>query len=149
MRCMKRPVILLAAFALVLAGCSTTPDASPTASPPANTAAQADFLAAHDLDGMDGQQIVDHLDRMPVAERPTDLMASVRADQLVLADVEQDVMVPLAEDRFYLSVAPYVDQTHECYYLCQGYDSNLAKTRKPRPSRTPVIGIASRVVNQA
>ena len=61
---------------------------------------------------------------MPVAERPTDLMASVRADQLVLADVEQEVMVPLAEDRFYLSVAPYVDQTHECYYhnlaSCQG-----------------------------
>ncbi|MGB3955785.1 MAG: CueP family metal-binding protein [Brooklawnia sp.] len=125
---MKRPVILLAAFALVLAGCSTTPDASPTASPPANTAAQADFLAAHDLDGMDGQQIVDHLDRMPVAERPTDLMASVRADQLVLADVEQEVMVPLAEDRFYLSVAPYVDQTHECYYhsltTCRGELAN-------------------------
>lgn len=57
------------------------PRREPDGQPPANTAAQADFLAAHDLDGMDGQQIVDHLDRMPVAERPTDLMASVRADQ--------------------------------------------------------------------
>ena len=131
-----------AAFALVLAGCSTTPDASPTASPPANTAAQADFLAAHDLDGMDGQQIVDHLDRMPVAERPTDLMASVRADQLVLADVEQEVMVPLAEDRFYLSVAPYVDQTHECYYhsltTCRGELANedIGVRTSTRPARS-------------
>lgn len=129
MRNMKRPVILVAALALVLAGCSSaTPDASSTASAPASTAAQADFLAAHDLDGMDGQQIVDHLDRMPVADRPTDLMASVRADQLQLADPAQEIAVPLGKDRFYLSVAPYVSQTHECYYhsltTCRGELAN-------------------------
>src|SRR5690625_6954320 len=52
-------------------------------------------------------------------------MASVRADELVLADGEQEVTVPLEEEGgFYLSVAPYVDQTHECFYhsltTCQG-----------------------------
>ncbi len=77
---------------------------------------------------MDGTQIVDHLDRVPVTERPTDLMASVRADQLVLADGEQEIAVPLDEDGFYLSVAPYVDQTHECYYhsltTCRGELAN-------------------------
>ncbi len=123
---MKRSLILVAALSLVLAGCSTTtPDASPTT---ASTAAQADFLAAHDLEGMDGQQIIDLLDRMPVADRPTDLMASVRADQLVLTDGDQEVAVPLGEDGFYLSVAPYVDKTHECYYhsltTCRGELAN-------------------------
>ncbi len=123
---MKRSLTLVAALALVLAGCSTTtPDASPTTT---STAAQADFLAAHDLDGMDAQQIIDHLDRMPVADRPTDLMASVRVEQLMLADPDQEVAVPLEDNEFYLSVAPYVDQTHECYYhsltTCRGELAN-------------------------
>lgn len=114
---MRRPAIVAAALALTLAGCSTTAlDTSPTVSSPAASDAQADFLAAHDLEGMDGTQIVDHLDRMPVADRPTDLMASVRADQLLLTDDEQEVAVRLGEDEFYLSVAPYVQETHECFY---------------------------------
>ncbi|HLS25345.1 MAG TPA: CueP family metal-binding protein [Beutenbergiaceae bacterium] len=129
---MKRSVTLaaVAALALVLASCSSaTPEASPTTSPPSSTAAQIDFLAAHDLGDMDGQQIIDHLDQMSVADRPTDLMASVRADELVLADGEQEVTVPLEEEGgFYLSVAPYVDQTHECYYhsltTCRGELAN-------------------------
>src|SRR5690625_230441 len=105
---MKRSVTLaaVAALALALASCpSATPEASPTTSPPSSTAAQIDFLAAHDLGDMDGQQIIDHLDQMSVADRPTDLMASVRADELVLADGEQEVTVPLEEEGgFYLSV---------------------------------------------
>lgn len=129
---MKRPTILALALALALAlvlvGCATTPEASPTAAPPAITAEQSDFLAAHNLDGMDGQQIVDYLDRMPVADRPSDLRASVRAEQLLLTDAEQEIAVPLGTDAFYLSVAPYIDQTHECFYhsltTCRGELAN-------------------------
>lgn len=128
---MKLRLIAVAGALLVtLAGCSTTaPETDQTpASTPAITTDQADFLAAHDLDGMDGAQIVDHLDRVPVADRPTDLMASVRADHLLLADAEQEVAVPLGEGGFYLAVAPYVDQTHECYYhsltTCRGELAN-------------------------
>lgn len=125
-RVRRHLIAAAAALLLTLAGCSSTaPEADQApASTPVITTDQADFFAAHDLDGMDGTQIVDHLDRVPVTERPTDLMASVRADQLVLADGEQEIAVPLGEDRFYLSVAPYVDQTHECYYhsltTCRG-----------------------------
>lgn len=115
---------------MALAGCSNASpetDQEPV-SPPTITTDHADFLAAHDLDGMDGKQIIDHLDRVPVVDRPTDLMASVRADQLLLTDEEQEVAVPLGEDGFYLSVAPYVDQTHECYYhsltTCRGELAN-------------------------
>lgn len=123
----KRHLIALtAALLLTLAGCATP--APETDQTPAITTDQADFLAAHDLDGMDGKQIIDHLDRVPVADRPTDLMASVRADELLLTDGEQELAVPLGEAGFYLSVAPYVDQTHECHYhsltTCRGELSN-------------------------
>lgn len=118
------------ALLLTLAGCSTAAPETEQRLPGSSISAtdQAQFLAAHDLDGMDGAQIIDHLDRMPVADRPTDLMASVRADQLLLTDAEQELAVPLGEDRFYLSVAPYVDQTHECFYhsltTCRGELAN-------------------------
>ena len=51
-------------------------------------------------------------------------MASVRPDELQLVSGRQDASLPIPEDRFYLSVAPYVDQTHDCFYhsltTCQG-----------------------------
>jgi hypothetical protein len=119
-RSVKRLPIVAAALTLALAGCSA---AEPS---PARTAeaADADFLAAHNLDGMDAPEIIDHLDRLGVADRPTDLMASVRPGELVLSDDQREVTLPVPEDRFYLSVAPYVDQTHECFYhsltTCKG-----------------------------
>lgn len=107
-----------AALLLALVGCSTA--APQTEQAPASsstsTTEQAEFLAVHELDGMDGAQIIDHLDRMPVADRSTELMASVRADQLVLSDADAEFAMPLDDAGFYLSVAPYVDQTHDCFY---------------------------------
>lgn len=127
----KRHVIAAAGvFALTLTGCSThAPETDRTPpGPSTGTTDQAAFLAAHDLDGMDGEQVVDHLDRMPVTDRSTELMASVRADQLLLTDAEQEVALPLTEGEFYLSVAPYVDRTHECFYhsltTCRGELTN-------------------------
>lgn len=131
----RRHLIAAASALLVtLAGCSTTaPDAAqaPASTPSRTTAStddRADFLARHELLGMDGEQITDHLDRVPVADRSTDLMASVRAKQLVLADGQQEVAVALDKDAFYLSIAPYVDQTHDCYYhsltTCRGELAN-------------------------
>src|SRR5699024_5457481 len=74
------------------------------------------FLADHDLADMEGIEIIDHLDRLAMDQRPTDLMASVRPDQLVLADADEEVALDLPEGSFYLSIAPYVEQTHECFY---------------------------------
>ena len=108
---MRRLPILAAAAALLLAGCSAAP-------------AEESLLAAHDLTGMTGEQVVDHLDRLGGADRPADLMASVRVDELQLSGAEQELALDLPEDRFYLSVAPYVNQTHDCYFhsltTCQG-----------------------------
>lgn len=108
---------------VLLSGCAgateeaSEPDTTPTATADA-------FLAGHGLAGKDAATIVDELDRLPVAERPTDLMASVKPDQLVLTGDEGEVSLPMPEDEFYLSVAPYVEQTHECFHhsltTCKG-----------------------------
>ncbi|WP_324651025.1 CueP family metal-binding protein [Georgenia sp. H159] len=109
-----------AALLLSLTACSAT-DAPGDASAPA---ADAPLLAAYDLDGLSGKEIVDHLDRLGGADRPADLMASVRAEELVVTDGSEELAVELPEEEFYVSFAPYVDSTHECYYhsltTCQG-----------------------------
>lgn len=54
---------------------------------------------------------------MPVADRPTDLLASVQPEALVLTDdQERETRLPLPEDEVYISVAPFQDQTHDCYF---------------------------------
>ena len=121
---MKRLAGLIGTLTLVLAGCSSADTDTPTETAPAATGAQVEFLDAHGLAGMEVTEIIDHLDRLGGADRPTDLMASIRPDELVFSDGQQELAMDMPQDRFYLSVAPYVDQTHECFYhsltTCQG-----------------------------
>ncbi|MFF2267143.1 CueP family metal-binding protein [Cellulosimicrobium cellulans] len=117
-RALPTLVAAVAATALVLAGCSGGSGDSPEPS------ALDALLDRHDLAGLSGQEVVDRLEGLETADRPTDLVASVRAAELVLADASYETTVPLPEDTFYLSVAPFVDETHECFYhsltTCQG-----------------------------
>lgn len=87
------------------------------------------LLDQHGLTGLDARQIIDQLDAQPVADRPADLLASVQPDELVLTDPsdrtgETTTTLPMPDDEFYLSVAPYRDQTHNCVFhsltTCQG-----------------------------
>lgn len=121
---MKRVAIMTAALSLVLAGCAPAADAEPSPS----TDSQAEFLNTYDLDDMDAVEIIDHLDRLETAERPADLIASVYPDELVLTDNRQEVVLDLPQNLSYLSIAPYVEQTHDCFYhsltTCQGELSN-------------------------
>lgn len=108
----------VAAAALALTGCAAPETSGTRESTPGQA---AELLSAHglgDLDGLDPQELVDRLDLMPVEERPTDLMASVRPGALVLSDTTEgeEVELDLPEDLFYLSMAPYVDRTHDCFH---------------------------------
>lgn len=123
---LKRTLVTTALATLVLSGCSAQDTPPGPASDSSATSADASaVLAEHGLDGLDGAEIVDELDRMPLDERPDDLMVSVRPDELLVSsgDVEE-APVALPDDRFYVSMAPYVDQTHECFYhsltTCRG-----------------------------
>lgn len=119
-------VAAAAAAAVLLSGCSTTSDA-PAATRSSGTAspsAAAPLLARYGLQGLDAAGIVDHLDRLGLDQRPSDLKASVRPTELQLTWGKEEYALPLPRDRFYLSVAPYVDHTHECFYhsltTCKG-----------------------------
>lgn len=120
-----RAVATTMLLAVTLAGCATQTDDPDGASPssaaadPASAGVPAGaepLLAEYSLDGMDTMQIIDHLDRLRVAERPGDLMASVRPGELVVSADEREFSLEIPADRFYLSVAPYVDQTHDCFH---------------------------------
>lgn len=116
-----RRVIATAALTLLLAGCATD-DSNPGAGD--DQASTAEFLSEHGLDGMDAVEAIDHLDRLAVTDRPSDLMASVYPDELVLAGEAQEVTLDLPEDKAYVSIAPYVNTTHDCFYhsltTCRG-----------------------------
>lgn len=118
---MKRLTTLAAAAAailsLTLAGCSA-PDAATPDTP------GTDLLASHNLTDMSAREIVDTLDRMNVSDRPVDLIASVQPNALVLTDNVTEVSLDMPDDVTYVSVAPFVSQTHECFYhsltTCRG-----------------------------
>ena len=134
---MKRQMLGAGATVLVLAGCagpartaSTPPPTSPTGTQRAqdgdgtNTAAASSFLRDHGMEHLDAVAVIDRLDRLAGEDRPVDLTASVRPGELQLSAGDDTAELPIPADRFYLSVAPYVDHTHECFYhsltTCQG-----------------------------
>ncbi|WP_174776335.1 MULTISPECIES: CueP family metal-binding protein [Cryobacterium] len=64
----------------------------------------------------DVKDLIEQLQSQPLAERPAGLMASVRVDELLLSSGDDEVGVPLPTDDFHLSVAPYLNDTHDCYF---------------------------------
>ncbi len=122
---MKKSLAALSLAALVaLTGCSAQPAAPSNPSAPAAAPANQDVLASVGLAGLDGRQIVEKLDQDPAA-RPLNMKASVRPDHVVIGSAAGEVNVPIeGEDSFYLSIAPYATQTHECYFhslaTCRG-----------------------------
>lgn len=75
-----------------------------------------ELLTDLDLADEDVTGVIDQLDRLPVDERPTGLMASVQTDELVLTDGQQEATMALPQGKSYVSIAPFVDETHDCYY---------------------------------
>ncbi|KAB7743324.1 hypothetical protein GA707_14600 [Nostocoides sp. F2B08] len=125
---LTRSTLSVAAIGLlVLTGCSSVQDESPAAT--ATTAATSGesgstaFLEQFGLDSSDDpRDIVTALDRTN-DDRDSGVMGSVRYDAVVFTTADGETTVPI-EDGFYLALAPYVDQTHDCYYhnlaTCQG-----------------------------
>lgn len=104
---------------LVLAGCGSR------GAERASVTGDAELLQVHGFAEADVQEIIDRLEALPVAERPQNLIASVTAMSLQLRDdAGREAELPLPEDQFYLSVAPFVETTHECAFhsltTCRG-----------------------------
>ncbi|MEV8181241.1 CueP family metal-binding protein [Specibacter sp. NPDC078692] len=102
-----------AATILFVAGCSAQAPESASSTP----AGAQNLIAELGFSGKNAKDIITELDRLPLAERSTELMASIRPDFLVLKDAaNREASVPMPEDEFYVSVAPYVSQTHGCHF---------------------------------
>jgi len=120
---MKRFISLAAACAaaVTLSACSTESPVQSEASQSDAAATEVqqvpveDILAEFDLEGLDGPEIVDKLDHMPKDERNSDLHASVSTNELILTAEQGKASLPLPEDKFYVSIAPYVSNTHDCF----------------------------------
>jgi hypothetical protein len=119
----RRVVALLAAAGLALTAVAAC--GSPSAPPSQQTGASAPvagdgteataILSELGLGGKDATQVIDTLDQT-TQERRRDVLASVRYDSVVLKDSTREAALPLPEGRFYLSVAPYLEQTHDCFF---------------------------------
>lgn len=118
---------------LILTGCTGAAQAEPYELTHASTVPAkqleigAKFLepygfadaATHEI--ADPRDIIDALDAMLVDERPATLFASVNGATLELSHAdgvneEETLSLPMPEDEFYVSVAPYIEHTHDCYF---------------------------------
>lgn len=114
----RRRIAAAAAVLLCSVALGACADAATESSPSGDRAAESgDLLSAYDLDGLGAREVITRLDEMPVAERPAGLIASVRPDALVLTDERYgETRLAMPEEEFYLSIAPYRGQTHECHF---------------------------------
>ncbi|TKI04506.1 hypothetical protein FCN80_17830 [Martelella alba] len=87
-----------------------------------------DFLAQNGLIGKTPRQIIDEINQ-PNTTQPLNFSASVTSTELRLTDGKDSVSYPLG-DKFYLSFAPYLNQTHPCFNhsltSCRGELGNTA-----------------------
>jgi hypothetical protein len=118
----RRLTIAAAVIALVLGGCAAT-SSGQGAPAGASSAGATALLARYGLSG-DAVAVVEQLEKLGGSDRPRELKASVRPGELQLSAGDAKASLPMPADRFYLSVAPYAKDTHECYFhsltTCQG-----------------------------
>lgn len=68
------------------------------------------FLEAHSLQNLTDEQIVDKLDGS--TDFSSDFSASIYPDRIMLIDSTGYYTVSLTIDKFYVSIAPYINMTH-------------------------------------
>lgn len=74
--------------------------------------AQTALLQKYDLTGLDTMAIVNKLDSS--VTEPKELLSSITGESLILKDGKTTVQLPLPDDKFYLSFAPYENTVHPC-----------------------------------
>lgn len=132
---MKRTAVALSALALIagLSACAAEPDTAVPASDSSAAGASsgeelpdevASMLDDLGVEGEDVRDVIVSMDQLDQA-RPLPVQGSVRTDEVIFSSADTgEVAVPIPGDEVYVSVAPYVSSTHDCFYHalggCQG-----------------------------
>lgn len=74
------------------------------------------YLSVETGSNMSAVELIDTLESTPVDDRQASITASVLADRVLFTNGVVEEEYPLPDDLFYLSVAPYVSQTHDCFF---------------------------------
>jgi hypothetical protein len=105
--------IIIGVFALTLGAIQINKSSNKT---------ESAFLEKYGLNGLSVEEIVNSLDS--TKSDPEGLSTSITGEYLVLSDNSEEIKLALPEDKFYLSFAPYITQTHPCgthsLTSCQG-----------------------------
>ncbi|MGB3413521.1 MAG: CueP family metal-binding protein [Microbacteriaceae bacterium] len=104
-----RSIAVAALLALTLAGCASAPE---------TPSVQDELATSLGISGLSAEQAIDQLDATPLADRTQAAFASIRGDRLILmsADQKKQAELPITGDKFYLSIAPFVTETHDCFF---------------------------------
>lgn len=70
------------------------------------------FLERNNLNDLSVKEIVDKLEKDLHDDSP--VSASIFWDRVVIKDDMGELVLPLPDDEFYISIAPYINFTHEC-----------------------------------
>lgn len=110
---LPRAAAIVALIAL-FTGCASATAPAPTV--PAAEGNDWSAMTLADVKAHDPIDLVDALEALPTAERPSDLRVSVRPDSLLITALDGEDTLALPDDLFYLSIAPYVTGTHDCFF---------------------------------
>lgn len=113
---LAKTIIGLCISLLAVTGCTSLISANNQPST-ANPDKSTNELASFGFENMQAAEIIDLLEATPLAERSSDFLASVRPKSLTLSDqTGKEISLEMPADRFYVSIAPYTEQTHDCYF---------------------------------
>ncbi len=106
-----------------------------------------EFLVRNDLQDMSVEEIVASLEDK--RDEPIGFQSGITSTKLLLSDEEGTIEIDLPNDQFYLSVAPYINQTHPCgthnLVTCQGELANVALNVLVTDSTTNEVIVDSEV----
>lgn len=99
-------IVGLSVAPLVLAGCSKSEAGMGNAA-----------MDALEIAGLGTVEAIDKLEQMPLDGRNSDARASVRPRELLVSvNGGEETSLPIPDGKFYVSIAPFVDATHECHF---------------------------------
>jgi len=70
------------------------------------------FLETYHLDGMNIKQVIQKLE--VIADEEEGFQAGITGSYLLLSDRDESYSIELPSGEFYISIAPYMNQTHPC-----------------------------------